>query len=304
MKKQPLVSIIMNCYNGEEFLQEALESVQAQSYKNWELIFWDNQSTDKSADVFKKYDNPRFKYYYAPEHTLLSEARNLAIRQSTGEFIAFLDVDDWWSHDKLEKQVPLFDDQDVGLVYANYWYVIDGKNMKYPVYKNILPIGWCMDNLLRNYCIGLLTIIVRSEIIKSLNNCFNPNYYAIEDFDFVVNITKSWKVDCIQTPLAFFRHHENNNSFVLKDKRIKELQKWCKEAKYDSITGTKKGLIFLENMLVYQEAALHIERKDYIAAWTTAKRLNYYTYQLRLLLKIIVPDILFYKVKYYTAKYL
>ena len=120
----------MNCYNGEEFLKDALESVKAQTYKNWELIFWDNQSNDKSAEVFKMYDDQRFKYFYAPTHSLLSEARNYAIEESTGEFLAFLDVDDWWNPDKLEKQIPLFEDQDVGLVYANYWYVVDTKNIK------------------------------------------------------------------------------------------------------------------------------------------------------------------------------
>jgi len=304
MNNQPLVSIIMNCYNGEEFLQEAIESVQAQTYKNWELIFWDNQSTDKSAEIFKKYNNPRLKYFYAPEHTLLSEARNKAIGHSSGEFLAFLDVDDWWAQDKLEKQIPLFKDEDVGLVYSNYWYVLNGKNIKYPYSKKILPKGWCIDDILKNYCVGLLTITVRSKIFKILNNGFNPKYYAIEDFDFVLNLSKSWKIDCVQTPLAYFRHHENNNSFILKDKRLTELQRWCKEAKNDSIIGPKKGLIFMVKLLSYQEAAIHIERKNYKAAWGVAKRLKFSIYQLRLLLKIIVPDTLFYKAKYYYAKYL
>ena len=96
MSKQPLVSIIMNCYNGEEFLQEALESVQAQTYKNWELIFWDNQSSDKSSTILKSFNEPRFRYYYAEEHRNLYDSRNLAIQVSKGDFIAFLDSDDSW----------------------------------------------------------------------------------------------------------------------------------------------------------------------------------------------------------------
>ena len=126
----PLVSIIINCYNGEKYLREALDSVLTQTYQNWELIFWDNQSVDKSAEIFKNYSDLRFKYFFAPKHTLLSEARNCAIEYSTGEFLAFLDVDDWWAPEKLEKQIPLFDDQEVGLVYANYWYVLNAKNIK------------------------------------------------------------------------------------------------------------------------------------------------------------------------------
>ena len=77
---QPLVSIIMNCYNGEDFLHQSIESVLSQTYKNWELIFWDNRSNDKSAEIFKSYDDERLKYYCAPEHTLLSQARNEAIK--------------------------------------------------------------------------------------------------------------------------------------------------------------------------------------------------------------------------------
>ena len=66
MKNQPLVSVIMNCYNGEEYLSHAINSVLNQTYKNWEIIFWDNQSTDKSAEIFKAYNDKRLKYYSAP----------------------------------------------------------------------------------------------------------------------------------------------------------------------------------------------------------------------------------------------
>ena len=65
MKKQPLVSIIMNCLNGEKYLNSAIDSVINQTYKNWELIFWDNRSTDNSANILKKYKDKRIKYFYS-----------------------------------------------------------------------------------------------------------------------------------------------------------------------------------------------------------------------------------------------
>ena len=111
----------MNCYNGEKYLPQALKSVLEQTYNNWELIFWDNQSTDKSAEVFKKYNDIRFKYFYASSHTFLYEARNEAVRRTKGEFIAILDVDDWWIPEKLEMQLSLFKDDKVGFVYGNLW---------------------------------------------------------------------------------------------------------------------------------------------------------------------------------------
>jgi glycosyltransferase involved in cell wall biosynthesis len=110
----------MNCYNGETFLHESIKSVLSQTYENWELIFWDNRSEDKSAEIFKSFNDKRFKYYYASKHTLVSEARNEAIKRSSGEFIAFLDTDDLWEKDKLQLQIPLFEDPKVGVVYGFY----------------------------------------------------------------------------------------------------------------------------------------------------------------------------------------
>ena len=86
---RPLVSIIMNCYNGEVYLYESIKSVLSQTYENWELIFWDNQSSDLSKKIFENFQDKRLKYYYAQEHTTLYRARDLAIKKSNGEFIAF-----------------------------------------------------------------------------------------------------------------------------------------------------------------------------------------------------------------------
>ena len=120
-KKPYLVSIIVNCYNGDKYLSEALDSILNQTYKNWELIFWDNQSNDKSAEIFKSHKDSRFKYYCANEHTSLYKARNLAIEKSNGDFIAFLDTDDLWNENKLQLQMPYFNDSKVGLVFSNLW---------------------------------------------------------------------------------------------------------------------------------------------------------------------------------------
>ena len=129
MSKQPLVSIIINCFNGEKYLKDAIDSVIGQTYKNWELIFWDNQSTDRSKEIFKSYKNNRLKYFLAPTHSeILYKARNSALEKANGEFVAFLDADDWWLRDKLEKQIPLFKNPEIGLVYGNCWIFLEKKN--------------------------------------------------------------------------------------------------------------------------------------------------------------------------------
>ena len=111
----------MNCFNGELFLKDSIESVINQTYENWELIFWDNRSKDKSAEIFKSYKDKRLKYFYADEHVSLYKARNLAIDQSKGDFISFIDTDDLWNKSKLELQMPYFKDLKVGVVYSNLW---------------------------------------------------------------------------------------------------------------------------------------------------------------------------------------
>ena len=106
--KNPLVSVIMNCHNGETYLKESISSLINQTYKNWELIFWDNFSSDSSKEVLMQFSDKRIKYYYTKNFTPLYEARNLAIKKTSGEFISFLDTDDWWSPKRLEKQIELF----------------------------------------------------------------------------------------------------------------------------------------------------------------------------------------------------
>ena len=140
-ENEPLISIIVNCYNGEKYLCEAIDSVLSQTYKNWELIFYDNQSNDNSAEIFKEYIDHRLHYIYAPNHTPLYEARNYAYEQSKGEFITFLDVDDWWEPTKLKDQIKLFSDQCVGLVYSNFWIASTGSQKLKIAHKRILPSG-------------------------------------------------------------------------------------------------------------------------------------------------------------------
>ena len=82
-KKTPLVSIIINCYNGEKYLAEAINSIYAQTYKNWEIIFWDNASIDKSATIAKSYDK-KLKYYHSKSTTTLSYARLQAVKKTKG----------------------------------------------------------------------------------------------------------------------------------------------------------------------------------------------------------------------------
>ena len=107
----PSVSVIMNVRNGASTLREALDSVLRQSFRDWELIVWDDRSTDQSAQIIAEYKDPRIRYMQSPEETSLGKARGNAIRQAAGSWLAFLDQDDIWLPGKLEEQMALADDR-------------------------------------------------------------------------------------------------------------------------------------------------------------------------------------------------
>ena len=104
---EKLVSIVMVNYNQERFIKEAIDSVIAQTYQNWELIIVDDGSTDQSVDIIKNYDDDRIKPIYLEENSHICIATNVGFSHVTGEYIARLDSDDVWEKEKLYKQVAL-----------------------------------------------------------------------------------------------------------------------------------------------------------------------------------------------------
>jgi glycosyltransferase involved in cell wall biosynthesis len=243
------VSILMNCFNGEAYLKEAVDSVINQRYSDWELIFWDNQSTDRSAEIYKSYVDSRLKYYYAPRHTLLYEARNHALDRSTGEFVAFLDVDDWWFPEKLDSQIKLFSDAEVGFVCSNF-FVLKKKKI-WQAFQSPKPAGSVLNDLLRDYYVGLLTLMVRRSALHSASPIFNPNYHIIGDFDLVTRLATTCKMGVIQEPLAVNRIHGSNESQKNKLRHINELDCWLREACNNPILSGSGHLKYVSDLARY-----------------------------------------------------
>ena len=165
--RKVLISIILNCYNGSQYLKEALNSIQNQSYKNWELIFWDNQSKDKSKEILKSFKNKKFKYFLSKKHTSLYAARNLAISKAKGKFISFIDSDDTWESDKLKKQIKFFKEKNVAVVYGNSWIRREETNKKKIFIKEKIKDGYIHDNLITSYNVGILTAIIKKRSLGS-----------------------------------------------------------------------------------------------------------------------------------------
>ena len=289
MDNRPLVSIIMNCYNGEEFLQESLESIQNQAYEKWELIFWDNQSIDNSSTIFKSFNDPRFQYFYAPEHLNLYEARGLAIKESKGDLISFLDTDDTWESNKLDLQIPLFNDSSVALVYGNYWVYDQKSRKKKVIYNELLPSGNIVRDLLNKYVVGLLTIIFRRHAYDNLNKQFDKRFPMCGDFDLVIRLALNNDFAVVQRPIATYRWHDNNSSKKYLLKQIEELELWLEEMSVNDQFSTFKELSSIKNNLTYLKGKQLIENKNYIKSLKYFIKLPICYNKLKLLFIIVMP---------------
>ena len=223
MNNHPLVSVIMNCYNGEKYLREAIDSVYAQSYKNWEIIFWDNLSTDSSAEIAKSYDS-KLRYFVGQETIPLGAARNKALEKCDGEYIAFLDADDIWMSEKLEKQIPLFyRDSKIAIVTSNAIQFIE-KGSSALFCKKRPKTGHVFRELLTNYFICLSTAVIRKRSLDDLNEWFDPRFSHIEESDLFIRISYTWHLDYVDEPLAKYRIHKESSSYLRRDLSPKETE--------------------------------------------------------------------------------
>ena len=286
---QPLVSVIMNCYNGEKYLRQAIESVFAQTYTNWEIIFWDNNSTDKSAEIVRSFDSRRVKYFHDSNHKLLYDARNHAIEKASGDFIAFLDVDDWWLPTKLEKQIPLFSDPEVGLVCGIYWLDDERKNKRRRSHKRPIPTGWVLNDVLKSYFVGMPTLVVRRSALASLDHPCDPRYNMIGDFDLVVRLLIGWKLDCVQEPIACYRVHDNNESAKKLRRHIEEMEQWYSEMATVEPIHSCSNFPFIESHFLYLEAKDQIVHADRMGAYRLLNRLPWGLRKLRIWIALFAP---------------
>ena len=211
MTKQPLVSIIINCFNGQSYLKKSVSSILNQTYKNWEIIFWDNKSTDNSKKILKNFKDRRIKYFYSKKFNTLYKSRNLAIKKTKGNFVAFLDVDDTWLPNKLKLQLEKFKDKKVGLVYGKFLkYNKDSLfRKKQFITKQNLPEGYITKNLLKSYPVGLLTIMIRKKFIQKEKEIFKVKYNYLGDLDFVLRFSLKYKFAAVQECIGVYRQHNN-----------------------------------------------------------------------------------------------
>jgi glycosyltransferase involved in cell wall biosynthesis len=215
----------MTCHNGELYLRNAIDSLLKQTYSEWELIFYDNYSNDRSLEIIKNYKDKRIKYFKSYNLVKLGTIRKLAIEKCTGLFIAFLDVDDYWSADKLEKQIDKFkSNENIDIVYSNY-NIIENDQIK--KIKKKLFKGKCQKEIILSYINRLpltawLTLMIKKNKINQLDYSFDTNLHICSDFDLIIRLSDFCNFDFVEDYLCFYRVHNNNESKQNK-KEVEEL---------------------------------------------------------------------------------
>lgn len=226
----PLVSIIMNCYNCANYVRDAIDSVYRQTYGNWEIIFLDNCSTDRSAEIAGSFDE-RLRYVRTDRTIPLGEARNVALKHAKGEYIAFLDTDDLWLPRKLEQQLPLFDQHDVGLVYSDAIYFTENGGEERLYDRTPHYTGRCFSQLISNYFLCMQTVVIRRSALENEPYWFDDRFSYIEEADLFRRIGYQWRLAMVNEPLARYRLHAS------------------------SLTGSKVYLLYDETMAMLETYA-------------------------------------------------
>jgi glycosyltransferase involved in cell wall biosynthesis len=203
----------MPVYNGRKFLGQAVESVLAQTYQPIELIAVDDGSTDGSTDILAAY-YPQVRVV-RQANAGVSAARNAGVKQGAGEFIAFLDQDDWWLPKKISRQLDLFQSDDrIGLVHtAVAYYDETNKRAAPPQDPTARPeeiTGACYESLLLgNPLVNSSAMVRRSALdgVGGLDVEIRGN--TVQDYDLWLRIAKTWRLAYVRDRMTVFRLHDN-----------------------------------------------------------------------------------------------
>jgi len=262
----PLVSVVVPCYNQGQYLSEALESVLSQTYKNWECIIVNDGSLDNTDEVAKIYcdkDN-RFKYIQK-ENGGLSSARNAGLKVIKGDYVQFLDSDDRIDPAKFEKQIDSFSKNiNLSLSISGY-YSFDNSQKIYPTsqdWNNTLSSDFRYDILYRwdrHFSIPIHCALFKRKIVEEIQ--FDKQLLAKEDWLFWIKISEIISsVDYIDETLAHYRFHPES---MTQNDRLMEMN------------GIKVLFVILENIKNNEKQAFskRIE-EDVLALLESKSNLN------------------------------
>lgn len=210
MEKE-LVSVIVPVYNAERFIEDTINSVKNQTYKNWELLLVDDCSKDSGAEIIKRYakDDERIKYIKLETNSGAALARNKGIELAKGRYVCFLDADDKWTNEKLQKQVAFMTEKDCAFSFTSYQFA--DKDCNPTGAKAIVPEIINYKQALKNTTIWTTTVMFDMNKL-SKEQIYMPNVKS-EDTACWWKILKTGVIAYgIKDVMAYYRRTEGTLS--------------------------------------------------------------------------------------------
>jgi glycosyltransferase involved in cell wall biosynthesis len=209
----PQVTVIIPTYNRAQFIHLAITSVLAQTFQDYEIVIVDDASTDNTELIVKSFSCEKIRYIRHDKNKGEAEARNTGVKNSQGEFIAFIDDDDEWMTEKLERQVKLINqcEKRVGAIYTGIL-VIDMESRK--KVDHIVPQkrGYIYNDLLAEKCpMAPSTLLLKEECFKKVGS-FDASIKYGTDYDMWIRIAKEYYFEYIEDPLVKYYIHNNKLS--------------------------------------------------------------------------------------------
>ena len=265
--EEPLVSVIIPTYNRALILKETIQSVLEQTYERLELIVIDDGSTDDTQAVVDGFKDERI-IYIKQEHKGLPSARNKGIENAKGEYIAFLDSDDMWLPEKIDKQLKIFNKNKLklGVVYCGVEYIDEksrkAKEKKLPAYKGNIFLE--LLGARRNVVLGAgSTVLVKKECFQRCGLLDENLPYRV-DLELLIRISKKFHFDYVPETLVKIRIHDKRMSFNL-DTVIKG-RELLFEKIYNDLRQHKKILAkyYYQTGMLYMQKGNRRKSKEYM----------------------------------------
>ena len=212
-----LVSVIMPAYNAESYIAESIESVLAQTHTNWELIIVDDNSTDDTASIIKEFaqKDSRVKYLYQ-DRGLQGKARNKAIKNSNGDYIAFLDADDLWEKAKLQVQIDVIESRpDISLLFTQ-GFILQTDATTTTMDVKVQEWSWQkdLDLFIAENQIPILSVLVKKQaLINAGYFSEDPAIQNAEDYHLWIKMLKQSTFLSLPNRLFYYRVHEQQSTY-------------------------------------------------------------------------------------------
>ena len=210
-RKPPLVSVIIATYNRSRIISQAIESVLAQTFGDYEIIVVDDGGRDGTGHLLRNRFAGKLLYIRKEKNEGLSAARNTGIQAARGRYIALLDDDDCWLPEKLELQVGLIEKRpSLGIVYCN--------SLKVDEYDEVFgelkgaKRGNLFHDLLSSNCLGPPSGVLVAKGVFERSGYFDENLTALEDWDLWIRVSQLYEIDFVDRPLVRYRVHSDNMS--------------------------------------------------------------------------------------------